>query len=105
MKCLASVVGVSLLLASCATVPPGSTADVGARARQIQEYTRLACKFVPTIATIANILSTGASAPLTVIAQDICLAVTTAPLADGGARAAKVVYNGRVIQIKGKYVL
>jgi len=84
-------------LAGCAGMP--STSDISARAKEIQGYTKLACSFVPTIATIVSIINAGAGAALT-IANDICAAVTTAPLADGGPRQAKV--NGVVI--RGKFV-
>lgn len=85
-------------LAGCTT--PVSVADVTARAKEIQNYTKLFCSFVPTIGTIASILSQGAAAPAVAIAQDICLAVTTAPLADGGARVPRV----RGVAIKGSFV-
>lgn len=85
------------------TAPINTTTTGGtvqSTAQKIQSYTRLACNFVPTISTIANILSSGASVPFTTIAQGICDSVTTAPLADGGPRQAK--YNGVVI--RGKFV-
>lgn len=88
----------SLSVAACSTIPDPS--KITEQAKQIQGYTQLACKFVPTIATIAAIVSSGATAPLSVIAQDICTAVTTAPLADGGKRIA--YYKG--VEIKGKFV-
>lgn len=94
------VIGVSLLalsLTACASIP--STGDLSARAKQIQEYTRLACSFVPTIQTIASIINRGAGDALSV-ANDICVAVTTAPLAEGGKR--RIVARGVVV--KGKFV-
>ena len=92
----------TLALAGCAGLPgtPTSTADVSAKAKEIQGYTRLACSFVPTIGTIANILSSGAATPAVAIASDICAAVTTAPLADGPGRVPKV----RGVVIKGSFV-
>lgn len=93
------VIGITYLsLGGCAT--PTSVEDISARAKQIQEYTRIACRFVPTIGTIANILSSGIATPAVAIANDICTAVTTAPLADGPGRIPKV--NGVVI--KGSFV-
>ncbi len=89
----------TLALAGCATTPT-STADISAKAKEIQGYTKLACSFLPTIGTIANILSTGAATPAVTIAADICAAVTTAPLADGGPRVPKV----RGVVVKGKFV-
>jgi hypothetical protein len=87
----------ALALAGCAT--PGSVGEVSTRAKEIQELTRTICRFVPTIGTIASILSAG-SAPVIAIANDICLAVTTAPLADGPGRIPKV----RGVVIKGRFV-
>lgn len=87
-----------LLLAGCATTP--SPDKISEEARKIQGYTKLFCQFVPTIGTIATILSSGTAAGITTIAKDICDAVTTMPLADGGPRAAKV-YG---IPIKGRFV-
>lgn len=89
-------------VAACSTVP--TTGDITARAKEIQGYTKLACSFIPTVSTIAAILSSGASIPVTQIASDICSAVTTAPLADGGPRQAKVMYNNKVVVVKGSFV-
>lgn len=89
-----------LALAGCGTTGSISTTDISDRAKQIQDYTKTFCKFVPTIGTIAAILSKGASASIIGVATDICTAVTTAPLADGGPRVPRV--NG--VAIKGKWV-
>ena len=89
-----------LALAGCGTTGTISTEDVSERAKQIQDYTKTFCKFVPTIGTIAAILSKGASASILGIATDICTAVTTAPLADGGARTPKV----QGVVIRGRWV-
>lgn len=86
-----------LVLAGCATVP--NSADISTKAKEIQGYTKLACSFVPTIQTIVSIINAGAGAAIS-IANDICAAVTTAPLADGGPRQAKV--NGVVV--RGRFV-
>lgn len=96
MKYLA--LSAALILAGCATTTPD---QITARAKEIQGYTRLACSFVPTIGTIANILSSGVAAPAIAIANDICLAVTTAPLADG-PRHSRARVNG--VAIEGKFV-
>lgn len=88
-------------LAGCGTTGGlPSTADISARAKQIQEYTRLACSFVPTIATIASIIGKGGS-QLT-IAQDICAAVTTMPLAEGPGRPRRPRVNN--VPIHGRFV-
>ena len=99
------VVGLALGLAGCAvpggTGGPVTTAELSATVKQVQDYARFACKFVPTVATVAAILSGGASASVATIATEICSAVTTSPLADGdGGRVAFV----RGVRIHGKFV-
>lgn len=92
---------VALGLSGCATgagVP--STGQITEGAKQIQQYTRLFCSFVPTAATIAAILTSGTSAPFATIAKDICDAVTNVPLADGPRRQPKA-YG---VVIKGSFV-
>lgn len=102
MKSLA--VAATLLLAGCGTVTPEA---ITSRAQEIQNITKLICKFVPTLGTVANILSGGTTMPAALIAQDICLAVTTAPLADGPRGGPTRLYgydrkNAGVV-IKGKF--
>lgn len=101
MKKLFALSLLAIALAGCGTTggTPSST-SITDRAKQIQQYTKIACSFVPTVATVASILSSGASGPAASIATDICNAVTTAPLADGGARVAYV--NG--VRIRGSFV-
>jgi hypothetical protein len=89
--------GSLLALAGC------QTADVESKISAVQSGTRIACKFVPTVATVAKILAAGN--PLVDsakgVADAICNAVTTAPLADGpGDRTPRV--NGVVV--KGQFV-
>lgn len=75
--------------------------DITSRAKEIQTYTKAICAFVPTISTVAALITQGTSLTVTGIASDICTAVTTAPLADGpGDRKPRV---GKVL-IKGKFV-
>lgn len=95
------VFGLALLVSGCASVP--SPGDISAKAKEIQGYTRLACSFVPTIATIASILSSGAGS-LTTIAQDICAAVTTAPLADGPNPQLRNVAQVNGVAVAGRFV-
>lgn len=92
---------IAFSLAGCATTGPGSVTPgtISETARQIQQYTATFCKFVPTIQTIVSIINTGAGSALG-IATDICTAITTAPLADGGTR--KVAVRG--VRIKGQFV-
>lgn len=93
-----AALGLALTLGACATVTPQNITD---RAREIQNYTKLACSFVPTVATIAAIVSKGSTASVAQMASDICAAVTTAPLADGGTRRA---YHPSGVRIRGQFI-
>ncbi len=87
----------TLALAGCAGIstPNGGIKDIQNAAASI-------CRFVPAAKTVADILLSGSMAVTTTIgvATAICNAVTTAPLADGGPRQAKV---GGVV-IRGRFV-
>lgn len=91
-----AVIGACFLLAGCIT--PGEVSD---RAKEIQTYTRTICKFVPTLESVAKIISGGTLGSVTSIASDICLAVTTAPLADGPGDKRPYV-NG--VLVEGRFV-
>lgn len=75
---MASAISGSLLFGGCATtggIDPNQIA-------QIQEYTRLACSFVPTASTVAQIIAAmvGGQAAVATAAQAaeaICAAVTS----------------------------
>jgi hypothetical protein len=100
MKKLA-MLGLALALSGCATSGQWpSTEALSERAKQIQALTVQACRYLPTIGTIANLLSGGVTAPAAMIAADICAAVTTAPLADGPRGRIKV----RGVTIRGRFV-
>lgn len=92
----------ALALAGCASGSGTTAAGLTEQAKKIQSYTKLACSFVPTIGTIANILSSGTIAPAIAIANDICSAVTTAPLADGPGQPKQWKVYG--VPVKGKFV-
>lgn len=100
------VFGLALLLGGCATgtnnIP--TTTQISDTAKQIQTYTRTICSFVPTIATIASIISAGGAAGVTQIAQDICAAVTTAPLADGPNPQLRNTASVNGVVISGRFV-
>ncbi len=76
------------------------SAATRAKAQQVQATTKSLCQFIPTIGTVASIFSAGIGEGVASVASGICSAVTTAPLADGGPRQAKV--NGVVI--RGRFV-
>ena len=103
MKAVAAIVILAIGLGGCATTggvsgPPTPT-QISDVAKQIQSYTKTACSFIPTIQTIVSIINAGAGSAFG-IASDICQAVTTAPLADGGPRIVKV--SG--VTVHGKFV-
>lgn len=103
MKNIAVISVLALSLAGCATSGGNSgaptTTQINDTVKKIQDYTRTFCRFVPTVQTIVSIFSAGAGSAIGV-ANDICAAVTTAPLADGGPRAAKV----KGVTIQGRFV-
>lgn len=106
----------TLALAGCAGMPGTAPTGTGllsplvdsgvispetrAKAQQVQGITKGLCQFIPTIGTVAAIFSAGIGEGVAAVASGICSAVTTAPLADGGPRQAKV--NGVVV--RGRFV-
>ena len=99
MKRFAIIAVTTLALAGCGTT---TGVEVDAKIKQVQEKTRFACSFVPTVETVAKIIATftgGASAVDAVgaAARGICAAVTTAPLAEGPGRHVPT-FNGVVIK-------
>lgn len=96
---LVSMLGIILAVGGCTSVPNpggggGTTTDFDAIIAQVQKYSQLACGFVPTAATVANIISGGNPGVMaaTSIAQAVCSAVAP-PLKSG--RQAFVAKNIR----------
>lgn len=94
----AIVFATSTVLSGCAGTPTGGTTtgpDAAAIVAQVQNYTKLACGFVPTAATIINIL--GSSIPgvsaATAVAQAICSAIAP-PMMAGKSFGAKKTVKG-----------
>ena len=74
---------------------------IQAKAKVAQSYAAQICSYVPTIASVVAIINSGFSADVGVVANAICNAVTSIPLADGpGDHKPRV--NG--IVIKGAFV-
>jgi len=87
----------ALALAGCVT-----TTQVDENISQVQSYTRAFCKYVPTVATVAKILSSSTVVDTASgIAAGICSALSTAPLADGPGKSG-AYYRG--VLIEGKRV-
>lgn len=99
MKKLIGIAALGFVLSGCASTGGIDAGAISERAKQIQQITTTLCRFVPTVQTIASIINKGAGDALSV-ANDICAAVTTAPLAEGGTR--KIVARGVVV--RGKFV-
>lgn len=66
------------------------------KARKIQADVKALCNFIPTISSIVSVINASYGQTLST-AGEICLAVTSVPLAQGGSR--KIVVRG--VTIKG----
>jgi hypothetical protein len=88
-----------LFLAGCASQPPAQSSG-GIKA--VQSAAVQICRFLPAAETVANLFLSGNALMMTAeaMANAICRAVTTAPLADGRGR--RLAINGVVI--KGRFV-
>lgn len=91
-----------LLFTGCAT--SGGVQGVKDQIKLVQEYTKLACSFVPTVSTVTAIFSKGAGQSVDTVGSSLCLAVTSVPLSEGGKRGIYVkgvrvhgTLNGRKI--------
>lgn len=78
-----------LAMAGCVTAQDLAT-DISTVAQttkdkitSVQSYALQVCKFVPTAATVVSIFSSGYGSSVAAVANAICNAVTTVPLADG----------------------
>jgi hypothetical protein len=93
----------ALMLGGCATT--GGTVTTAQLISDAQQAATVACGFVPTAATVANIISVGNPliSTASAIAQAICSAVAAAPTtAAGKFRGALPTVNGVVIH--GRFV-
>jgi len=88
-------------LAACDTT---QTVD---KIKEVQNYTALACKFLPTVATVAAIFNQQAGSSISGVGGAICDAVTSVPLADGPGdrkpRVGKVIVRGTDL-VTGKVI-
>lgn len=87
---------------ACMALAGCGTSNVDGTISQVQATAQKICRFVPTVETVAKIMAGGSAIDTaSSIANAICNAVTTLPLADGpGDRLPRV--NGVVV--KGKFV-
>lgn len=100
----------SLALSGCAGFSGGTISPEVIK--QIQDASRQYCSFVPTISTIANILSIfggGSIASITAVAQKICDVVNQPSALRSAARrdgkvSMTVTINGKKVLVEGKRV-
>jgi len=86
---------VALSLGGCAGV------DTATVISQVQQATVLACGFLPTATTVANILAAGnpAVSAVSAVATAICTAVTSKGVRRGGA-----IPNVNGVDVHGRFV-
>jgi hypothetical protein len=92
---LAAPVAVALSLGGCAGV------DTATVISQVQQAAVLACGFLPTAATVANILAAGN--PALQVASAVATAICTAVTAKG-ARRGGAIPNVNGVEVHGKFV-
>lgn len=101
---LSVVLASSVFLGGCATTG-GTNPGLDAIIAQAQKIAVQTCLFLPTAATIANIVAAGQLTEAFAIANAICAAVTAAPpqLRLGGKRRTPAaVVSG--VAVRGKFV-
>ena len=86
----------TLALAGCVT----TTQQAGDKVKEVQDWVRFTCGFLPTAATITSLFNAGVGSTISSVGGTICAAITTAPLADGPGAVVRV---GKV-RIRGTYV-
>lgn len=108
---LAALLAVSV--SACASVPGSQPSgpspavrDIGATVQEVRDGVVQACGYLPTVTTVANIVTTftgggAAVAPVSAVIGAICNAVTPPVVAGRRARASFRV-NG--VRIRGRFV-
>ena len=86
----------ALSLAACITAQ-----DIQSKVKQVQDYTTLACSFVPTIGTVTALFNAAAGATINSVGSAVCAAVAINPLSDGPT-VLKPSING--VPIHGTYL-
>lgn len=97
----------SLSLAGCmtaqdvATTITTATQTTAQKVKSVQGYATQICSYVPLASSVVNIFSSGYSSDVSTVANAICDAVTSIPLADGpGDHKPRV--NGVIV--KGSFI-
>lgn len=112
MKRILFALALASSLAACTSGPTKTAQDIATsittasqtvneKITSVREYAKKVCAYVPTVATVVSIFSSGYGTDVAAVANAICNAVTTVPLADGpGDRLPRV--NGVVV--RGRFV-
>lgn len=97
MRRLLIVTAAAAMLAGCSV----TATDITARIKQVQDYTALACSFVPTAAVLIAIFDRDKGASVLEIGSAICAAVVINPKAEGPGRYVPKV---RGVPVRGKFI-
>lgn len=100
---LAFIFSASTILSGCAGIPGttpggGGSPDYAALIAQVQAYSRAACGFVPTAASILNMITGGNPGVVaaTAISQAVCNAISPPMMAGRSAGVSKTVKGWHV---------
>jgi hypothetical protein len=94
---LVLLLGGTLALGACT---PANVEDLTGKIKQAQDYARLACGFVPSVETVANIFASGSKEVQTALAAAtaICAAISKVSGRRGSvAKVAGVPVRGRFV--------
>lgn len=113
MKKLLFALAFAGALAGCTSGPTKTAQDIATsistasqtvneKVVSVKSYAEQVCKYVPTAATVISIFNSGFGTDVAAVANAICAAVTTVPLADGPGdhrpRVNGVVVRGRFVK-------
>lgn len=91
-----------LLLVGLLALGACTTTQIDAQVKQVQDTAVAICRYLPTAAAVASILSNAPIISTTAsVAGDICNAVTNLPLAEGPGKRQAVVYG---VLVRGRFV-
>lgn len=101
MLSLIASAGMFASLAAC-----NNNTDMAKTISDVQKLAVTACSFLPTVETVANILTANASLPAAAIANAICAAVTKPGASREGVAPADahVMVGDKSIAVKGEFM-
>ena len=106
---LAIVLALGLGLTACQPGQPVSP-DITALYQEVVAYTKQACQFEPTVATVISLLNVGVGAVADVVGKAVCAAVGTIPTNPAPAQFTTdqpyghFVVNGKSVDVVGHWV-